>query len=133
MWTEDFRKYHAAVSADCQAALQTQLEEVERQMPELYAALNLMTFALLSKVSETDMNDGEGGAIFVQTLTPALICAFSQLPLINQASMLNRREVCRRLASWNGWVWYQKFKVGQLTEPSDLPDWCKGCPEHLST
>jgi hypothetical protein len=114
MWTETYKQHVSALEqADDDVAVK-QLDECRDHLPELHAAVSLLSLALEDAVMQLEGANGDGTAELMLPRLPAAVLRLAQRsPLV-----ISRDEYCRILERVAARQHFRALARGEVREPS---------------
>jgi hypothetical protein len=112
MWTDDYKKLEGVLDAADDDVAVKQLDECRTHMPELHAAVSLMSLALEDAVMQLDKRDGTD-ELMLPRLPAAALRLARQSPLV-----ISRDEYCRILERIAARQHFRALARGEVREPS---------------
>jgi hypothetical protein len=112
-WKQEYERLYSAIATCPPQAFVDQLERAEKEMPELYAALNLLAVGVHGEIEDLDRKRTEGDAESpINSLPVNLVSALARLRLA-----ISTKDLCEKLNRWYAWVHFQNLRRGIVQEP----------------
>jgi hypothetical protein len=118
MWTENYNRYANILSESNAKQLHEQMERIEKDAPELFAAVNFLALSFADQIDKFDPNTERTSETVIRIIPKLAINFALRAPLV----LPLREDLCKKLNAWATHVWFEKLRGGVLEEPSHFCD-----------